>query len=256
MRRVRHVVGLVLGMGAVGMLAPAMGQALTYSVKFEIQKGKYLSNYSCLPSCEEYGGIHAFHETDENVLITTSYEGLKIPSKGRPEMPIAIRGDQDSGSVGNWNLFGSVWTSKNPDTSYNCHGLLFITDTKRPDIFSAPNQTSKELKLDVQSGDVFQPKSVAGTNCDDMGAEHWHAFYPATFESPGDGFLPDMLTARVSLPLAALRRLHKGDVWGMTFHEGMAKRRPPSSCSDFTGVGSTCTQSLHWTGHLKVTRTG
>jgi hypothetical protein len=233
-----------------------VAQALTYSVKFEIRQGKYFSNYSCLPGCEDDGGIHAFHETDENVSITTTYDRLQLSAKGRPSSLLVVHGEQDTSEVGNWNYFGSFWTNQDPNTTYNCHGLLFITDKRAPEILAAPHQTDRGLNLYVESGELFQPKSVSGTNCDAAGAEHFHAFYPATFEPPGDGYLPDMLTARVTLPLRKLRRMRTGDVWGMTFHQGRAKRLPPSDCAGFTGSGSNCRQSLHWTGHLKVTRTG
>jgi hypothetical protein len=246
---------LIAGLSGASLVAPSAGSALTYSVKFQIQRGKYTSNYSCLPGCQDYGGIHRFAESDENVNVQTLYEGLKIPRQGRPNTLMVVRGKSDTSALGNWNLVETYWTQENPNAPVNCHGLLFDTSQDSPEIVAASGTTAQTLKLDVQSGSLFQPKLVQGTNCDVAGADKWHAFFPATFETPGDGFIPDMLTARVSLPLAALRKLHVGDTWGETFHQGRAKRLPPSECTDFTAIG-TCSQRLDWTGHLAVKRTG
>jgi hypothetical protein len=255
MKRMRLGGLLVAGLSIASLMAPAAGSALSYSVRFQIQRGKYTSNYSCLPGCGDYGGIHRFAESDENVNIDTVYEGLKIPLKGRPNTNMVVRGKSDVGPVGNWSLIETYWTQDNPNAPVNCHGVLFETSPDPPEIFAGSGTTAQTLNLDVQSGSLFQPKTVAGTNCDQVNAEKWHAFYPATWETPGDGYIPDMLTARVSLPLGALRKLHVGDIWGETFHQGRAKRLPPASCTNFTGMGS-CSQQLNWTGHLTVKRTG
>jgi hypothetical protein len=238
----------------------ALAHSMVYRVRFEIHKGQYMSSYSCLPGCVNYGGIHSFSESDENVVTSAAYHGMTIPSQGeavKPGHPIAVRAaDWDPDLAGNWRLAESYWTSDNPNTPVNCKGNLFNTDQKGPLLSSAPHNTRSELRLYIQSGETFQPKSVTGTHCDEANATHWHAFYPAVFEPPGDGYLPDMLTAHVSIPLGKIRNLHVGDTWGVSFHQDHAKRLPPSSCNNFTGSSGSCTQSLHWAGSVSVTRTG
>jgi hypothetical protein len=246
---------------AVCALGPtAIAHALTYRVAFEIHNGKYMSSYSCLPGCEEYGGVHRFSESDEDVATSADYNGLKVPANGpavKPGHPIALHGSLDPTSIaGEWRFAESYWTSDNPNAQVNCRGPLYNTTKQAPLLSSAPGSSTSELRLYIQSGDLFQPSPVTGTNCDAVNAQHWHAFYPAVYEPPGDGYLPDMLTAHIGIPLAQIRKMKVGDKWGIGFHQNRAKRLPPTDCSDFTGVQGECTQSLHWAGSVSVTRTG
>jgi hypothetical protein len=262
MSRAVAVAGFLLAASLVLALAAPRASAheLSFSVRYQITKGKYLSSASCLPGCADLGGIHAFSETDENFLTRIDYAGLKIPKKGNAAphgSPISIKADDwDSDTLGNWHLAETYYFDGNPNTQANCQGLLFNADHKPPHIFSGSNNSASHLHLEIQAGKTFKPASVTGANCNTAVGDQWHAFYPAVFEPPSDGYLPDMLTAEISLPLGKLRQLKVGDKWGIGFHQDKAKRLPPKDCSDFTGKTYTCNQSLHWHGAVTLERTG
>jgi hypothetical protein len=244
--------------GALG--ASASAKDLTYKVTYDLAKGQYMSSATCSPGCDEFGGIHSLSESDEHFTTEVVFNDLKIPKKGNPAppgSPLSLKASEwDEKTFGNWHLSETYWTQDNPNAPVKCHGILFDADKKPPHIFSTTKSSAASLDVDIQAGELFKPSAVQGTNCDVAGADKWHAFFPAVFEQPGDGYLPDMLTAHVGLPLGKLRKLHVGDKWGKSFHQGEAQRLPPGNCAGFYGSGYTCNQSLHWLGSVSVERTG
>ena len=75
------------------------------------------------------------------------------------------------------------------------------------------------------------------------------AFYAAELK-----YMPDILTAKLSVPLATLRGLKVGKPKSFDVnHTDNGIATPPSDCS----VGDAeCTQQLGWTGSIEVTRMG
>jgi hypothetical protein len=256
------VVGALVGTAAA---APsALGD--TFNVYLHITKGKFDSSYSCLPGCEQYGGYHSLNETDgvtsaggSALALVADYDGLSVPRQGaaaKPGHPIVIKSDVFS-VLGGFQLFGTYWTSDNPDTPLNCTGRLG-SNQNPPEILSAPGNSKTELKLYVEAartnsdGATLVPSGVTGQgNCSELN-HHWHAGFPVSWQDNGS-YVQDMLTADVSVPLKSLRDLKVHGKHTMTFNEQKAKYQPPADCSAWTN--GKCTESVHWTGELVFTRT-
>jgi hypothetical protein len=64
--------------------------------------------------------------------------------------------------------------------------------------------------------------------------------------------MPDMLTADITVPLADLRSLKKGQADKIDVTDADANDRPPADC----GYGSfSCTVQWHWKGVVNFRRT-
>ena len=212
-----------------------------------ISAGTWTSNYNCRCS-HDYGGIHTAGESDNHLAIEATYTDVKVPRKGVP----SIHADASSWTAtGAFSMFEDVWTQADPDYPILCNGS-FERAGPAPTIATTAATTDQVLHLAVESGKEFKVGNVSGTNCPGLG--HWKPFWPFSSASPDQrspqAYVADMLRVKVAESLHALRSMHVGDVDGATFHRSLEK-----SC-DYLNSSGTCTSALHWTGQIKLERTG
>ncbi len=249
MNRIKLLAVAAVAFGAGALAAPAIAHKLTYKVEFTAKKGKYMES-----AVDEDGST--WNERDD-FLTLARYKGLKIPRHGPGFTP----GDDIVLAAAYWDIFGS-WEAfgklcRNKGDcggSFDCKGEPVPLEPA-PVLYST-GTASRELHLNIEAGRKFAPDDVTGSGFGSPGycKSAFEGNYAYVFGTArAEGYVPDMLTAQVDIPLRALRKMDKGDVWGRSFDQSHAEALPPSDCSDGTGE---CTVSVHWRGAVKVTRTG
>lgn len=223
----------------------------TFRVTWTISGGTWTSDYNCRCDHDSYGGIHTAGESDNHLQIEASFADLKLPLHGTPS--IHLKASAWSAS-GRFSMFEDVWLETNHDYPIACNGSL-EKGGEAPTLSTTSATSSTELHVSVESG-TLKVGPVSGTNCHGLGK--WQPFWPVSSLAPDSGspqaYVERMLGVRVAELLSALRSMKVGDVDGATLHARTGL--PPASCDFFSGDTATCTEALHWTGHIKFERTG
>ena len=176
---------------------------------------------------------------------------MKISAKN--ETP-AIKVEAASWSAsGDFSMDEDVYANSDPDYQIACHGK-FVNGGSAPVLTASGGFL--ESHFQVQSGTAFKIGPVTGTHCQDLWA--WRPFWPISKLSPDSSVSPqryveEMLTGPFKVGVSQLRHMNVGDVLGLTNHYGL--RTPPESCDFLATGGQTCTESLDFTGHMKIQRT-
>lgn len=246
--------GGLLALGAACLLAGApaatarhlthrVPQHLTYKLLYTVH-GEYMSSYRT-------GELSDAETTD--FLIFTHYKNLEIPLRGPASSTINVKTGWIDILGSDWEAFGNGLGTDGNVVPYDCKTDVLNADTEQDGpahIFSGPGSARTALNLDIQAAPQVRVVAPTGSDPAAQGGcsffEGQAAFSPLAFR-----LMPDMLTARVSIPLAKLRALrHRGDVWGMSFTDSHALAHPPADCG---GLDGSC--NMHWKAELKIART-
>ncbi|MGH3265280.1 MAG: hypothetical protein ACRDNS_25170 [Trebonia sp.] len=241
--------GIVCLLGAIAPAAIArhrthkVPQHLTYKLMYTLVDGQYRSNWS--------SGDLSNAETT-TFFARALYTNLEIPPRGPASSTINLKTDAPV-IIGDWEAFGNGLDTNQDVVPFDCKSGELSPDTDKDGpahILSGPGSARTALHLDVQVTPQVRIDAATGSDSASQGGcssfDGDAAFSPLAFR-----LMPDMLTARVSIPLAKLRALrHRGDVWGVSFTDSHALVHPPADCD----LDGSC--SMHWKGEVKVTRTG
>ena len=220
---------------------------LIFRVTLTISPGTWTSNYDCRCNHDIYGGIHTLGESDNHLHFHATYTDVKIPKKGAASIHLDA---SNWSAAGVFSMYETAWTSTDHDYPITCNGI-FDKAGQAPVLSDVSPNNELDLHLHVQAGRAFKLANVSGTNCPKL--SNGFPFWPVS--SLSTAHVEGMFSVRVTDSLRELRSMKVGDVTGATVHQDKAVYEPPSRCADERGSG-TCTESLHWTGHIKLERTG
>jgi hypothetical protein len=188
---------------------------------------------------------------DDNFHALALYNPLEIPRSGPGPNNVNLRAKimATNGGADEWTLRGNS-AGCPVDSSYKCHGRLLIDQDKPPQMLSTPGLSTKSLHLKIELAKVITFTDAAG-NFQPFGCAHQFDNVDALQPASSNGYMPDMLSARVDLPLDKMRAL-KSDEGKFTLDVSLdPSDAPPANCS---GGENMCSERLEWKGEVIVIR--
>ncbi len=220
-----------------------------YQITFSVADPNIV-HYKVESTVNQGDGCQTTTIQNDNFHADTAYL-LKVPRTGPGPNNVNETGlSSTDGDSHDWTLDGfSMGCPANG--GYRCHGSLSPSPSRLPQMLSTPGTTDKSLHLKIELAQKMDFEEAAG-NAEPFGcAQQFNgtlAFEPAS----DDGYMPDMLSARVNVSLARMRALKPGGRFKMDVQLDPADA-PPKDCG---GGDTTCTESLSWNGEIIVQRGG
>ncbi len=221
----------------------------SYSVTFVIKNPNDI-HYSSTSNLHQGGGCESTTIEDDRFHASAVYSPLRIPRTGPGPNNVNLTAKETTTdeAAHDRKVTGSS-TGCPANATYTCHGSLRIDTDEPPKMISSPGITEKELHLDVELAKVVRFENGAGS-LEPFGCGHTfdgdNAFEPAS----DDGYMPDMLRAKVDLSLKDMRALKSGEQFSVPVELAQPDAPPP----DCSGGDTTCNEELQWKGEIVVRR--